>query len=91
MINFNKANEFIESEKVSSLNTNSYEVHDVLWDSVFKVLIMSERRNIIVSEWKYKNAFNYALNDEENRSGNLLEDKNLQLKFGFNFMMYIHH
>lgn len=76
---------------MSSLNTNSYEVHDVLWDSVFKVLIMSERRNIIVSEWKYKNAFNYALNDEENRSGNLLEDKNLQLKFGFNFMMYIHH
>ena len=91
MIDFNKANEFIESEKVSSLHTNSYEVYDALWDSVFKVLIMSESRNIIVSEWKYKNAFNYALNDEENRSGNLLKDKNLQLKFGFNFMLYIHH
>jgi len=93
-LNISLANNFISSTKCQTLNTNSNEVHDVLWSILFGPLLsMTPRqREKEFVEWdkQYVRAFKYAISQDDVKYG-LLEDIEKQKRVGFYFMMFLYH
>jgi len=78
-----KIEEYNERDNVRSLNTNSVELYNALWPYIEKIENHHNKKNII-QNWKYGNAYKYAINDSA------LSTYNSKLKLFFDFVMYIH-
>lgn len=91
-IDFTDANKYIESNTVRTLNVSGLEVHDKLWPTFKQLLLITP---YIAYDWKYESSFKYALDSVTNEckvtNSHILEDKALQLKIGFNFIMHLYH
>ena len=88
------ADQYIQSRDVAELNVTSQLVHENLWPLFQKLLLATtcaEDRN----DWTYASAFKSALESIKNEysvnNGGILEDKNLQYRMCFYFILYIHH
>lgn len=92
-IDYSFANQYIESPKVASLDTNSTIVHQNLWPLFQKLISSGVAPN--ESEWRYARSFTNALDSVKKEYGannsEILEDLAMQRRFGFYFIMHIHH
>ena len=84
------ANQYIESPTVATLNVTSQLVHENLWPLFQKLLATTNDEG-----WAYASAFKSALGSIKNEynvnNGGILEDKQLQYRLCFYFIMHIHH
>jgi hypothetical protein len=90
---FTSADAYITSSRVAELNISGEDVHQNLWP-LFQQLLSSSS-SATISEWKYTNSFNYAVDSIKHEykitNADILETKNYQLRMCFYFIMYIHH
>ena len=84
------ADQYIQSRDVAELNVTSQLVHENLWPLFQKLLATTNDEG-----WAYASAFKSALESIKNEysvnNGGILEDKNLQYRMCFYFILYIHH
>jgi hypothetical protein len=84
------ADQYIQSREVAELNVTSESVHENLWPLFQKLLATTNDEG-----WAYASAFKSALESIKNEysvnNGGILEDKNLQYRMCFYFILYIHH
>lgn len=84
------ADQYIQSREVAELNVTSQLVHENLWPLFQKLLATTNDEG-----WAYASAFKSALESIKNEysvnNGGILEDKNLQYRMCFYFILYIHH
>jgi len=91
-IDFSIANQYIESPHVRELNVSGLEVHANLWPT-FKQLVATPGA---ASGWKYEPSFRYALDSAKSEykwptNGHILENKEIQCRIGFYFIMHLYH
>ena len=76
--------EYMERDNVRSLNTNSIELYNAIWNDIEKLHNHPNKKNII-KNWKYGGAYDYAFSQSS------FETYETRLRFFYNFVMYIHH
>jgi hypothetical protein len=74
----------MERDNVRSLNTNSIELYNAIWNDIEKLHNHPNKKNII-DNWKYGYAYKYA----ENQSS--FQTYETTLRFFFNFIMCLYH
>ena len=87
------ANQYIQSPNVVALNVTDQLVHDNLWPLFQKLLATTNDEGY--HGWEYASAFNYALGSVKNEygvnNGGIMEERKIQCRMCFYFIMYIHH
>jgi hypothetical protein len=92
-MDFTTADNFIALPHIQRLSTSDQEVHANLWPT-FSQLVATA--GVAESGWKYERSFQYAIDAvkrEYNLTSNsrILEDKAIQCRLGFHFIMHIYH
>ena len=91
-MDFSTADQYIEASHVRELNVSSLEVHANLWP-IFEHLLATTGA---AAGWKYEQYFNVAVDCVKSdykltTTTPILEDKNMQYRLGFNFIMHLYH
>lgn len=95
-MDFSAADAYIQSPNVASLHVSGEDVHANLWSLFSDILSTNSENAVYTSEWKYAAPFKNAVESikrENNIKTNseLLENKQLQIRICFFFIMHIHH
>lgn len=95
-MDFLAADAYIQSPNVASLHISGEDVHANLWSLFSDILSTNSENAVYTSEWKYAESFKYAVESikRENHiesNSELLENKELQTRICFYFIMHIHH
>ncbi len=76
--------EYMERDNVRSLNTNSIELYNAIWNDIEKLHNHPNKKNII-DNWKYGGAYKFAFSETS------FATRQTRLKFFFDFVMYLYH
>ena len=74
----------MERDNVRSLNTNSIELYNAIWNDIEKLHNHPNKKNII-DNWKYGYAYKFAFSETS------FATQQTRLKFFFDFVMYLYH
>ena len=84
IVSLRRIEEYMERDNVRSLNTNSIELYNAIWNDIEKLHNHPNKKNIL-DNWKYGYAYKYA----ENQSS--FQTYETRLRFFFNFVMCLYH